>query len=137
MYKSYSELSKLKTFESRFEYLKTNSSIGVDTFGCNRYLNQILYKSKEWKEFRRRVILRDSGCDLGLEGHEIGGLIVIHHINPITREQVLNRDPVIFDMNNVVSCSLETHNAIHFGDLNSIKTTFAVRTKNDTCPWKN
>ena len=117
MDKSYSELSKLKTLEERYEYLRTYSKIGEETFGGHRILNQKLYTSNPlWNSIRRKIIIRDNGFDLGLEGYSIVGKIIVHHINPLTKEQLLNFDPCIFDPENLISCSHNTHNAIHYGD---------------------
>lgn len=134
--RTYSELIQIPTFLGRFRYLKLDGRVGEDTFGHDRYLNQILYRSSEWKRFRREIIIRDNGCDLACEGYEIFGKILIHHINPITVEDVLNRHPNIFDPENVISTVLNTHNAIHYGDETLLITEPIVRTKNDTCPWK-
>lgn len=136
MIKTYSELIELQTYIERFNYLKLGGRVGIETFGYDRYLNQILYQSSEWKRFRRDIILRDNGCDLGTEGYEIYGKILVHHINPITVEDVVNRKPIIFDPENVISCSLNTHNAIHYGDEELLVTGPVTRSKNDTCPWK-
>ena len=126
----------LPTFIERFRYLQLNGSVGMDTFGHDRYLNQILYHSEEWRRFRRDVIIRDNGCDLGCEDYEIHGRVLIHHINPITVEDVLRRDPCIFDFENVISTSHNTHNAIHYGDESLLVTEPIVRTPYDTCPWR-
>lgn len=134
--KTYSELMKLETFIERYRYLRIGGAIGEETFGFDRYLNQVLYKSDEWKRFRNRIILRDNGCDLACEGYEIVGKILIHHINPITVEDVIRRDPKIFDEENVIATSLNTHNAIHYGDEGLLATEPIVRRPNDTCPWK-
>lgn len=136
MNKTYSELIRLPTFLERYRYLKLGGRIGEDTFGYDRYLNQTLYRSAEWKRFRREIIVRDEGCDLGCEGYEIYGNILVHHINPITLEDVLNRDPKIFDPENVICVSHNTHNAIHYGDESLLITEPIVRRPNDTCPWK-
>lgn len=138
MMRTYSELSKLKTFEERFNYLKLDGKVGQETFGYDRYLNQILYKSPEWKRTRNNIIIRDNGCDLGIEGYEISGAAIIHHMNPITIEQIENRDPIIFDEDFLISTVLRTHNAIHYGDDSIIKTRFGTleRRKDDTTPWK-
>lgn len=137
-HKSYSELIQFPTFKERFDYLKLNGAVGVDTFGWNRYLNQALYRSKEWKDFRNHIILRDEGCDLGIPDHEIfqRRWIIIHHINPIMPEDIENRDPMIFDPDNVICTILNTHNAIHYGDSSLLVTDPIIRTPNDTCPWK-
>lgn len=138
--KRYSELILLPTFEERFEYLKLKGSVGVETFGFNRYLNQALYNSHEWKSFRRKIILRDSfkdhACDLGIADRAIGGIVILHHINSLTEEDILNRDPKIFDEENIISCSLNTHNAIHYGDSSLLIKEPIMRFPNDTCPWR-
>lgn len=132
----YSELITLPTFVERFRYLKLDGKVGLDTFGHDRWLNQVLYRSPEWKRFRNRIIVRDSGCDLGCEDRPIFGKILIHHINPLTIEDVLNRDAKIFDEENVISTQLITHNAIHYGDESILYTEPIKRSPNDTCPWK-
>ena len=134
--KSYSELIRLPTYLDRFRYLQINGAVGAETFGYDRYLNQILYRTGEWKRFRRDIILRDNGCDLACDDYEIFGRILVHHINPITVDDVLNRDPKIFDPNNVITTTLDTHNAIHYGDERLLVMDPIVRTKNDTCPWR-
>ena len=134
--KSYLECIQLSTFIDRYRYIKIGGFVGKETFGYDRYLNQILYRTAEWKRFRRDMILRDNGCDLGCEGYEIFGNILVHHINPITVEDVVNRNPCIFDPNNVICTSLNTHNAIHYGDETNLITEPVVRKPNDTCPWK-
>lgn len=134
--KSYLECIRLPTFLDRYRYLQIGGFVGKETFGYDRYLNQILYRTAEWKRFRRDMILRDNGCDLGCEGYEIFGNILVHHINPITVEDAVNRNPCIFDPNNVICTSLNTHNAIHYGDETNLITEPVVRKPNDTCPWK-
>lgn len=134
--KTYSELISLPTFKERFEYLKIGGSIGEETFGYDRYLNQILYRSDEWRKFRRDIIIRDDGKDLACEDYEVGLRAIVHHINPITVEDVLNRDPKIFDPENVITTSLNTHNAIHYGDESLLILEPIERSMNDTCPWK-
>lgn len=136
MNKSYLEMMQLPTFEERYEYLKLGGLVGEETFGYDRYLNQVLYRSSEWKRFRRDIILRDNGCDLACDGYDIIGKILIHHINPITIDDITNRNSCLFDPNNVISTSLNTHNAIHYGDAELLMTGPIERTKNDTCPWK-
>lgn len=128
---------RLETFIERYRYLRIGGAIGEETFGFDRYLNQVLYKSDEWKRFRNKIILRDNGCDLACEGYEIVGKILIHHINPITVEDVIRRDPKIFDEENVIATSLNTHNAIHYGDEGLLATEPIVRRPNDTCPWRH
>lgn len=134
--RSYSELAKLNTFEERFKYLMIGGAVGVETFGFDRYLNQALYNSSEWKRVRNEVILRDNGCDLGIEGYEVNKRILIHHMNPISINQVLNRDPIIFDPEYLISTTHATHNAIHYGD-ESILTNYipVERTPGDTRLW--
>lgn len=135
--KTYQELISIDTFEKRIEYLMTNSCVGINTFGGSRYLNQMLYKSAEWKHVRNAVILRDEGLDLAFPGHEIIEGILIHHINPITKEQVINRDPAVFDMNNLVCVSHQTHQIIHYGSAKNIEEImFVERKPNDTVPWR-
>ena len=135
--KSYSELITLPTFEERFEYLRLNGTVGSETFGHDRYLNQTLYRSPEWKRFRHKIIIRDNGCDLACEGYEIYEKVLIHHINPITIKDILERNPMVFDPENVVCTILNTHNAIHYGDDSLIIKAPIQRYKNDTCPWRN
>lgn len=134
--KTYSELITLPTFIERFEYLKIGGAVGRETFGYDRYLNQILYNSSDWRRFRRGIIIRDNGMDLACDGFEIFGKIIVHHIDPITVEDVLNRHPKIFDPENVISTSLDTHNAIHYGDEDLLMYETVERRPNDTCPWK-
>lgn len=133
--KTYKELSKLKTFEERFEYLKLKGVVGEETFGHDRYLNQRFYKSVAWLDVRERVIIRDSGCDLGVEGFEIHDKVIVHHINPITPEDLAEGKSFVFDEDNLITTTLKTHNAIHFGG-SCPKTKFVERSKNDTIPWK-
>lgn len=137
MTKTYSELIKLSTFEERFNYLKLNGSVGDDTFGFSRYLNQKLYSSYEWKSIRKKLIIRDNGCDLGLEGYDILGKILIHHLNPITIDDIKNRSPTVFDFNNLICVSFDTHNAIHYGNENLLGNVPIERKSNDTCLWKH
>lgn len=137
MDKCYSELIKLPTLIERFEYLRTYSKVGEETFGGQRALNQYLYtKSNRWKSIRRKVILRDNGRDLGIDEFIIQGKIIVHHINPLTKEQLLNFDPCIFDMENLISCSHNTHNAIHYGDRSLLPQDPIERRPFDTCPWR-
>lgn len=135
--RSYSELNKLNSFDDKYLYLKMDGTPGDITFGGLRYLNQSFYKSTEWKSVRRKVILRDGNCDLGDINHPIHGKTIVHHINPISIKDLENGDPKIFDMDNLICVSEDTHNAIHYGDedyLNKFKMT--VRSPNDTIPWK-
>lgn len=137
MNRTYRECMQLPTFQERYRYLQIGGRVGKETFGFDRYLNQMLYRTPEWKRFRRDMIVRDNGCDLGCEGYEIYGNVLVHHINPITVDDVINRNPCIFDPNNVICTSLNTHNAIHYGDETLLITEPVVRKPNDTCPWKN
>ena len=134
--KCYSELISIPAFIDRYRYLKIGGRVGADTFGHDRYLNQILYHSGEWLDFRDEIIIRDNGCDLAHPEFELHDRILIHHINPITVEDVLRRDPKIFDPENVISTCLNTHNAIHYGDESRLMLLPITRTKNDTCPWR-
>lgn len=134
--KNYSEMCSFSTFIERFNYLKLNGKVGIETFGFDRYLNQVLYCSQEWKRFRRQVIIRDNGCIFGLDGYNINGRLIVHHINPITLEQIEQRDPMIFSMENVVCVTHNVHEAIHYGDESLIPTDPIIRKPNDTCPWK-
>lgn len=135
--KTYHELILLPTFEDRFKYLKMGGRVGEDTFGWDRVFNQAFYKSKEWRDARRKVIIRDKGCDLGIEDREIFDKIIVHHMNPITLDDIESGGPELFDPNYLICCSHATHNAIHYGDENLlVKTNFVERKPNDTCPWK-
>lgn len=136
MIKTYSELIAFPTYEERFRYLQLKGAVGKDTFGYDRYLNQILYNSQEWKRFRDKIVIRDNGCDLACEGYDIHGRILVHHINPIRVDDVVNRNPIVFDPENVVCVTHNTHNAIHYGDESLLILAPVERTKNDTCPWK-
>lgn len=134
--KNYEDLIRIEKFEDRFEYLKVPGRIGDFTFGGHRYLNQRLYRSPEWKKARLEAILRDNGCDLAHPDHPIYGKVFIHHIEPITYNDILNRDSKIFDLENLVCVTFETHNALHYGDASLLQKEFMERTKNDTCPWR-
>lgn len=135
-FRTYSELSQFSTFKERFEYLKLDGIIGEDTFGFDRYLNQIFYKSKEWEAVRREVIIRDNGCDLGLDGYEIRGKILIHHMNPIRQRDILRRSELLLNPEYLITTVLSTHNAIHYGDENLLPILPQERSRNDTCPWR-
>ena len=134
--KTYSELITIPTFEERYEYLRLNGRVGEETFGFDRYLNQVFYKSKEWRSIRDYVIARDNGCDLGMEGYEIFGQILIHHMNPITKEDILERKDVLLNPEYLITTVKNTHDAIHYGDGNLLVTAPIERRKNDTCPWR-
>ena len=132
----YTELITLPTFEERFKYLQLNGSVGTDTFGFDRYLNQIFYKSKEWKKLRDQIIIRDNGCDLAAEGHDIYGRVIIHHLNPISKDDVLNRSDILMNPEYLICTTHSTHNAIHYGDEGLLPRAVIERTPNDMCPWK-
>lgn len=134
--KTYSEMIKLPSFKERFLYLQIGGSVGTITFGNERYLNQVLYQSGEWKRVRRRIIIRDNGCDLGCDGYELDGGILIHHIDPITIEDIVSRNPKVFDPDNLICTSHNTHNAIHYGDESLLVMEPLIRAQNDTCPWR-
>ena len=135
MIRTYRKLRQLSSFEDRYEYLRLAGRVGIDTFGYDRYLNQLLYTSGRWRRTRDGIITRDNGCDLGIKGHEIYGKIIIHHMNPITIEDVeLDREE-IYDPNLLITTSSNTHQAIHYGDKSLLPRLPLVRTKNDTCPW--
>lgn len=136
MIRCYNDLVQLKTFEERFSYLKLHGIVGEDTFGLDRYLNQQLYKSIRWKRTRSQVIIRDDGCDLGLDGYQLDDYIIVHHMNPITLEDIEEERDEIFDPNYLICCSSRTHKAIHFGDENILSRDPIVRRPNDTCPWR-
>lgn len=135
--RTYSELITLPTFEERFKYLQLNGQVGKDTFGFDRYINQNFYRSLEWKRVRDKVILRDNGCDLGVEGYEIHGRILIHHMNPITTRDIESMSEYLLNPEYLISTVHNTHNAIHYGDESLLITVPIERTKNDTCPWKH
>ena len=137
MIRTYTELSQLKTFRERYEYLRLNGKVGEETFGFDRYLNQVFYKSEEWKSIRDFVIVRDNGCDLGVDGYEIHGKILIHHMNPILAEDILKRSDFLLNPDYLITTVLSTHNAIHYRDDSLLITVPVERTRNDTCPWRH
>lgn len=134
--KTYSELISLPTFEERFRYLQLKGSVGKDTFGFDRYLNQNFYRSATWKRVRDQVIIRDNGCDLGIEDLLIYGKVLIHHMNPINTRDILDMSEFLLNPEYLICVSHATHNAIHYGDANLLIKEPVIRTKNDTCPWK-
>lgn len=136
MIRTYSELIKLKTFKDRFEYLKLDGIVGEETFGFDRYMNQIFYKSREWTSVRRAVIIRDNGCDLGVEGYEIHGKILIHHMNPINLSDIVHKTDELLNPDYLITTVLSTHNAIHYSDASLLPALPIERRANDTCPWK-
>lgn len=131
-----SELFLLPTFDERFEYLKLDGVVGQDTFGFDRWLNQKFYSSPEYKRLRREIIIRDNGCDLGIAGHEIFGRIIIHHINPITVDDIVDRSEFAWNPEYLISVSEVTHKAIHYSNMDLLPKPFTPRKPNDTCPWK-
>lgn len=135
--RTYSELITLPTFKERFEYLKLSGSVGRETFGFDRYMNQQFYKSLEWRSIRNQVILRDNGCDLGIEDYQIFGKILIHHMNPISQRDLETRSEMLMNPEYLISTTHNTHNAIHYGDESQLMLGPILRTKNDTCPWKH
>ena len=136
MIRTYSELIKLKTFKDRFEYLKLDGIVGEETFGFDRYMNQIFYKSREWTSVRRAVIIRDNGCDLGVERNEIHGKILIHHMNPINLSDIVHKTDELLNPDYLITTVLSTHNAIHYGNASLLPALPIERRVNDTCPWK-
>ena len=135
--RTYSELSKLKTFRERYEYLKLDGTVGEETFGFDRYINQMFYKSEEWKRIRNYVITRDNGCDLGIQDRKIvDSVILVHHMNPITKEDIINKNEILLDPEYLITAIKPTHDAIHYGDESLLAEDLIVRSKNDTCPWK-
>lgn len=135
--RTYSELITLPTFEERFRYLKLDGRVGEDTFGFDRYFNQRLYSSPEWKEIRRKVLVRDEGCDLAIPDREIFGKIIVHHMNPMTLADIEDHNPDIFDPEFLITVSKQTHDAIHYGDESIlVESKPTIRTKNDTVPWR-
>lgn len=136
MKRTYSELIKLPTFEERYRYLRIGGVVGEDTFGHARMLNQIFYRSPEWKRFRREIIIRDNGCDLAMDGWVIRDKIYIHHLNPITLDDIRNRNSNLLDPENAVVVSFGTHQAIHYGDESMLAIGFTERKPNDTIPWR-
>ncbi len=135
--RTYEELISFSTFEDRLEYLQLDGFVGAETFGYERYLNQVFYKSREWRTIREKIILRDNGCDLGVDGYEIYGRILIHHMNPITAEDIRNRSDLLLDPNYLICVSHNTHNAITYGNKNCILKPVIERKKFDTCPWRH
>lgn len=135
--RTFSELCSLKTFQERYEYLRLDGSVGEQTFGFDRYMNQKFYKSAEWKSIRDYVVARDNGCDLGIEGHEIFGRILIHHMNPIFQADIANASENLLNPEFLISTTHITHNAIHYGNAKLIEEEISRRERNDTCPWKH
>lgn len=135
--RTYKELSQLQSFNERFEYLKLDGQVGKDTFGFDRIFNQRFYRSKEWKAVRDFVIIRDNGCDLGIDGHEIYGQnVLIHHLNPLTLNDISDRTDYLLNPEYLICTTHNTHNAIHYGDSGLLVVAPIERSRNDTCPWK-
>ena len=136
MVRTYSELIKIPTFLERFKYLKLNGSVGVDTFGFDRYLNQTFYRSYEWKRLRNDVIVLDMGCDLGFVGYDVFDKILVHHMNPIGPDDIIHRSDYLLDPEFLICTSKLTHDAIHYGDEQILYQDPVIRTPGDTCPWR-
>ena len=134
--RTYSELSQLATFEERYRYLRLGGYVGKETFGFDRWINQMFYKDPEWLKVRDIVIMRDNGCDLGIEGREIYSRIIVHHMNPITKADILDRNKFLLDPEYLICTVKNTHDAIHYGDESLLITLPIERSKNDTCPWR-
>lgn len=135
--RTYSELIAFPTFEERFKYLQLNGQVGESTFGFDRYMNQVFYRSQKWKSIRDFVIIRDCGCDLGVEGYDIHGKIIIHHMNPLSMRDIETESDFLLNPDYLICTTHNTHNAIHYGDENLLVTAPIERTKNDTCPWRH
>lgn len=137
MVKTYSELSKLKTFDERFRYLKLNGQVGSDTFGFDRYLNQKFYNSQMWRRVRDQIIVRDNGCDLGIDSEPIHGIVIVHHINPLMLEDITELTEYVLNPEYLICVSDKTHKALHYGNEDFLKSRLPIERKpNDTCPWK-
>lgn len=136
MIRRYSELVLLPTFLERFEYLSLSGKVGEETFGFDRYLNQLFYRSKRWRSIRNEIIVRDNGCDLGIEGLDISDKIIVHHMNPVSLEELEFDNENLYNPDFLICVSHQTHNAIHYGDSNLLPKAPVERRPNDTCPWK-
>lgn len=136
MIRCYTDLKQIESFIERYQYLKINGTVGEQTFGIDRWVNQQLYKSQRWKRTRSQIIIRDNGCDLGIEGHELENYIVIHHMNPITLEDIEEDRDIIYDPEYLICCSSRTHQAIHFGDEGLLPKDYQERKPGDTCLWR-
>lgn len=136
MSRCYSDLKQIETFKERYFYLKIHGKVGEDTFGFDRYVNQQLYKSSKWRRTRSQIIIRDNGCDLGVDGYDLSENIIVHHMNPITLEDIEEERDSVFDPEYLICCSARTHKAIHFGDENLLPKEFVERRPNDTCLWR-
>ncbi len=136
MIRTYSELMQISSYRERYDYLKLDRQIGIETFGYDRYLNQLLYNSKRWKEVRDKVIIRDNGCDLAIETFPIVHTIYVHHMNPLTVKDIENSSNIVYDPEFLICVCMDTHNAIHYGNDKLLQKEHVERTKNDTCPWR-
>ena len=136
MIRTYSELSTITSFKDRFRYLKLDGAVGEATFGFDRYLNQLFYRSQRWRKIRDEVIVRDCGCDLGIEGYEIYKYAMIHHMNPITAKDIQDESEYLLNPEYLITTTQQTHNAIHYGNDDLLPTMQVERTQNDTCPWR-
>lgn len=136
MIRTYSELFKFDTFMDRYQYLRLDGKVGEETFGFDRWLNQLFYKDPEWLSIRNEVIIRDNGCDLGITDREVHSRILVHHMNPISREDILARSEFLLNPEYLICTSKTTHDAIHYGDENLLMGEPIERTRNDTCPWR-
>lgn len=134
--KTYSELITIPTFEERYEYLRLQGRVGEETFGFDRWLNQVFYRTREWKTVRDKIIVRDCGCDLAMLDREIQGRILVHHMNPILTRDIVNRTEFLLNPEYLICTSKNTHDAIHYGDSELLITMPIERTRNDTCPWR-
>lgn len=134
--RTYSELIRLPTFEERFRYLRLNGRVGQDTFGFDRVFNQMFYRSTEWKTIKDQIIVRDNGCDLGVDGYEIYGRVIVHHMNPISLDDIRDYTDFLMNPEYLITTVHRTHNAIHYGDEDLLIKTPIARRPNDTCPWK-
>lgn len=134
--RTYTELMKLATFEERYKYLKLVSKVGEETFGFERYLNQQFYHSQEWKSLRSQIIIRDNACDLGIPGREMDSRIIIHHMNPITKDDLIHQSDFLLNPEYLICTSKKTHSAIHYGDDKMLFDEIVERSKDDTCPWR-
>lgn len=134
--RTYSELIALPTFEERYDYLRLGGKVGEETFGFDRWINQKFYKDPEWLAVRDKVIIRDEGCDLATPGREIYGRILVHHMNPITMDDIMQRTEFLLNPEYLICTIKSTHDAIHYGDRTLLATGPVQRSRNDTCPWK-
>lgn len=135
--RTYSELITIPTYEERFEYLRLDGLVCEETFGFDRYLNQIFYNSGEWRSLRNDIIIRDNGCDLAMEDYDIHGRIYIHHMNPIAITDILTQSDFLLNPDFLVCTAFRTHQAVHYGDISLLSTAPIERTRNDTCPWRH